>query len=480
MAFNIPIEKHSLEAVTTSQLNALSRIKVSSAIGGDYALPIVLRLLLWSRLPENASFNTFVQSYYVEPPEGLRRYFEDLNDGRDELFVFVISNMNDPNAWFDKYDRLYGEGEVNEPVNLYLKQHGINGVRVYRFADTGTPYVVLRNRPATRIASIHAVASCIPAIIPEYFKDKPITDTEKAMLEALMENDDGVSFLDICNKIVKENDWEKIRLENLLSGFEDGAYQDRINRLLERIAELRRYNEEYEGYIRNNYAEIDNSNNEILGISLRGHEKNNELLDVFLTNKNLHLVRRSGRSIVFAVKSYLDNFDADLYEACRKKERSVFNNPLNYAPEWPLEKWQHLMDAIFSRQVIKPIMGALFTITFGHNYAVSADRDAVNVSPFLANALPNPHLTYYNCFGNNARALYQALNDNDSAMAIALCSSVASNLNMAEPNNCANFINDMYTYRDRKCFELPDGERVDLGAAFAYLDKEEKDNEQTT
>ena len=87
------------------------------------------------------------------------------------------------------------------------------------------------------------------------------------------------------------------------------------------------------------------------------------------------------------------------------------------------------------------------------------------------NEVPNPHLQYHACLGDNARYIREPLRRGDIVTAIEQCIASAGSVNIDEGVSVGPFVRDILKSNIAP-FELPDGRRVNAAKALEWIEQE--------
>ena len=87
--------------------------------------------------------------------------------------------------------------------------------------------------------------------------------------------------------------------------------------------------------------------------------------------------------------------------------------------------------------------------------------------------LRNPHLHYFNCFGDHKRYILDRVCAGDIVGAIMQCIESAKSINILEEPTFGRLVNDLFNSQS-KVILLPDGSSVTPVEALEWLKKEEE------
>ena len=175
------------------------------------------------------------------------------------------------------------------------------------------------------------------------------------------------------------------------------------------------------------------------------------------------------------VRTYLTNFDPDMYER-------VANNPESslYARlprDVKFEDYHMLLDEIFLKEKLRLKVGAKIQLGVDNS-----ERTALSgrngLDRYLEHScLPNPHIQNWNCFGNNQAVILDLIKNCDFVGALAQVIGSVGNLNFADGVVTPDFTYDLLN-RDYniECIEFPDGECLTARDAIERLKNEQTDS----
>lgn len=363
--------------------------------------------------------------------------------------------------------------ERNKPaVEKYLEQ---KGVKTAIFSVSGCTWVFIDK---LGMKEWHLLQSVIPALMPWLFEKEPVTDWEKKFL-ATLTSDTSDNYLRMMNEFIELADFRSDSIRKMLSGFEDASERKSIENLERNIQSRQSDIASYEECISSFLKEIEDWTYKLNGIRQALEDKkdtgvDSELIEFLIASKNITLRSVIGAKVDFEVRTFLDNFDADLYESYSKKGRGLLYKKETYGDYVDASDGKLLFDALFLTQQARVKTKGRFILDFD-KYTKNINRD------YLASnedCVVNPHLTYYICFGNNERPLLKAIRERDYVTAISICISVAGNLNMSETQNVENFAHDLFgKWRTRKCIVLEDGTEMEPLEAINWLKEQNKKEE---
>ncbi len=327
------------------------------------------------------------------------------------------------------------------------------------------------------IRKLHYLQCSIFAFLPWYFNpEEGVSDIEMALISSLREKNSS-NYESCLAKIAEQYDFRSIDIRQKLTGFESRYEKAEIDKVKSYIADVVYKMNDFNSRIGLLLKEKNEHEIRLLGLQTKIAEDSgdSEIMEYFLVNKSLSLLKVNGSSLTFAVKSYLQYFDEDMADTMIRKSNSYIYKPdsENCSRYIPAEDIKLLMTAIFIEQKLRVRFCA--TYNFDINGNVSAVSRANYSSPEFADYMPNPHIDKYSCMGNYKRVINELLAKNDYISAIEQCAASCKSLNFSDTVVMAEFMREIYGcsgrdgYKNNRCIELPNGEVVRPIEAIEWL-----------
>lgn len=384
--------------------------------------------------------------------------WRDLSEAK-KVFDWVEANFVDAFRGFRELMdmRMYIKRSISADAHIYINEER----RVTHVFCRDLTWIVLR-----------VLQSLIPRFLPWYFADHPLTDLEVGLARSLSDEkpDKYLAYLDtiftqrgIRNAILSEKlkDLTTASIRAALSSAEDSLRQN-------------------EESIRNNVRSYETlmKQREELNLLMAGCEARlasagdgSGIVDYISHSKAIEIVNIDRSAMEFVVHTCLSNYDPDRYKAYSRNDSSSLFSRIS--PDSPfkrdLDKTRALLNEVFSTDpVIKVHMCGYYRIvmsgsvdtSLGYKYPASC-KDEV----------PNPHLQYHSCLGDNGRYIREPLKNGDLITAIEQCIVSAGSVNIDEGVSVGPFVRDILKSNIAP-FELPDGRRVNAAKALEWIEQE--------
>ncbi len=315
------------------------------------------------------------------------------------------------------------------------------------------------------IRKYHYLQIAIPVILPWLFEEKPLDDDELELIRSLREKT-STAYESAIEKLATRYNFRDESIKRLLSGFETIAEKERIRRCEEDIAALNHNIEVLNDKIQQALEDIYEKEITILGLTAKVNEKSesSEIMEYFLSNKNLVLHNARGNKLRFVVYSDVEYFDEEIVERVLGNENSYIYGVRNQSKE----DIKLLMTAIFLERKIKLRLCAAYELDIVEGVMGMSNY---NFGAAFCNCLPNPHINRYSCLGNYNQTLTELIRENNYVMAIEQCIASCKSLNWADSAVMSEFIATLTTHGG-KIFVLPDGREATLSEAINYIKEE--------
>jgi len=298
----------------------------------------------------------------------------------------------------------------------------------------------------------HVLQMMIPKYLPRLFAGSPLTEPEIALLKSTG-NKSAVEYESLLEGFAKDLDIRAEIIRSKLAGF--GSVFERI-----RAAELRNQIQWHQNDYDDLLTKLRETSNKIqecrytlagLECSINDNSNDSEIMEYFMCNKNLTVVKVAGTAIEFIAHGYADIYDVDAFE------RYVGNHN------------GYLYSSI-SSSITKPQMEMLYRAVFGDGLyklricaAYIADMKT-GLRPFQSYTFPsesrtyfpNTHIQHFGCIGSYAGRFQEYIDRRDYVGAIDQAAVSARNLNFYDSAVMGNFARD-FSRSKVKCLEKLDG-----------------------
>lgn len=449
----------------------------------DDVLVSVARAILPQRMEDGDSVQFHYQSKYINAG----RHFEGTAEECEASITSEI-NLSDTNLvtiyYFTGVRR-----EDSAPYMDAIKEHFVHKHRgweenmtvrhglsqyfpIYAFVNRSKRNVVIfmgeSDIPRQRWATL-AVFSCMPW----YFADKgiPLTDEERELLNCLTAKSESTEvaerkFRDTMERMAAKYDFEKIRVGQLLDGFET-RYERReienaqaaIRRNDEKIADLN-------SMLRDELSNRRENTIRLSGLKMRVEElgETSAIKDLFLTNPRLYLEHVGDHDMVFSVKTDLEYFDSEQLETYIGNRRSWVYQEGRIASADMVK----LLRALFIDNTLRLQVCGCYKLDMGGRAYAQGDHEFPDS---FSDYMPNTHVNAFTCLGGHNIYINERLQNGDYVGAIMQCIASCQSLNFGDSAVMERFMEYLHddTYSG---IRLPDGRVVKPSEAVKWLNEQ--------
>ena len=412
-----------------------------SSVNDDNSMLATLRCLLHPRSEGQFNFQ-----YYSRPlPSEVTDTHEFLFNATSREFSFVPNNtfllINTPNSaditkafihnltvaesnpWCEPLCKRLGAAED------YIARKIGSTVGIFVFADIDSVVILTQN---LSMALYHLIQSFIPIYFPRLFKEHPMDEEEKNMLETLTQRS-ADKYLDAIAVLAARFDFQDDVIKKELLNFEKDNRQQMLLNAESVITASRQQADEIIKQYERALEAITEATIRYEGIRYLAENTgdSSDLVDYFLKHKNLKLVGINGKRLDIIVSTFLDSFDADGYEHI-KRNRDIYRH-YNCNNEFSSEDNIALfMDNIFNEDpLLKIKLCAFYRLDLAGSVSTFSDYDYKKFHEY-ANCIPNPHLQYHSCIGQNRPLIDKQLHESEIIGAIECCIASAMAVNIHE------------------------------------------------
>lgn len=447
---------------TTQVANTCFTNIVGEGYYGDYTFLSTLRALLNDRVPDRCRVSLFFKNVLI-PTEGFenpnpetqikRMYKADVYDG-DSITIFSLEGDHEWGMKFvnDNFLGVYGSDGWVE--NEKVKNFFVKSLKCSCYMHPGLQKVVVF-APSLSTAKMHYLQCSILALLPWFFNpDDGISNDEMALIRSLMEKQPD-KYLECLDKLANKMDFRSNFLRKSLDGFVAKAEEADKSRLITRNRDIEVNLGNYYDQIRKLNQELRTNQATLIGIDLRiaNNEKNTELSDFFIGNKNVDLVLTDGRVLRMATHGVLTYFDSDLAEKVISNRESYI---YDVNPSISDDDIELLMTRVFIDQILQIRVCAMYDIKAGSGVTGREGADFSGLSDEYRTCLPNPHIDRYACLGDYALQMQQFVNMGNYIGAIETCVASSRNLNFGDSTVMKLFVRELFDEQhEKKCVVIP-------------------------
>lgn len=376
----------------------------------------------------------------------------------------TLVNMNKSLSGWEEY--------TTRELSLIGEQLGIS-LRVFRNNERKST-VVFTNTPDYE--SWHYLTCLFKVFYP--WGIRCTTETEQGFVKTLFGSRGTDKTYKAMNDMVYNIvDVDIVRKKYYLCGYEGKLkniqrrrYADQMENIMGKINEkLNGIGELYKQY--NEKALVV----EAIDNNISNGNNNNELMNYFLSNKNITV--ESGDDdgeIVYVVTGYMTLFDPEVAQEYINNGSSIMYSELSRIDDsfFSKERIRKLMTEIFVESNIKIRMCSAWKISFGG--CVLPVRHFSYRDKYKS-YFPNPHLDKYGCLGGWQQVLEESCDKLDYVYAVDMTCAENGNLNLSDTVVLRGFLSELFR-RYMAVLELPNGQVVDSIAAVKWMEGDDGSN----
>jgi len=298
----------------------------------------------------------------------------------------------------------------------------------------------------------HALQMMIPKNLPLLFADDPLTEMETALLKSAG-NKSAAEYEALIDGFAKELDIRAEIIRTKLAGFETVFERMRVNELKD---EINSYQDSYEHHLtamRDLSNKIQERKYMLAGLecAINGQAEDSELMEYFMCNKNLSIIKTVGTAIEFIAHGYADVYDPDAFEQYVSNHDGFMYSNLH--PTVTKPQMEKLYRAIFGDCIYKLRICAA--------YRADMRSGLIGLSSYVfppesRTYLHNPHIQIHGCIGSYSGRFQEYMQKRDYVGAIDQAVVSARNLNFYDSAVMSAFAKD-FSRTSISCVEKSDG-----------------------
>lgn len=448
-------------------------------INGDVTFLTAMRILLAPRMKDEDYAGMLYKVVNTDEREfkNIESIFSDSNAFDNQCYLrnitgFNVEEADKTYALLDKFEETYPQYTEDKSVEIFFQKM----FKVRCFVDNKRHRSVVIVREPKRW-EMHLLCIAISKFFPWFFEDNKITAEEKEFVSCFKEKTSDL-FLEWVEKFAARYDFDKIRVSRLLKGFETRANKIALENEEDRLSNIRAEIKDRQRRIADLIKAMEQANITLLGLRaiIKAKGEKSEILDYFLSNKELKLIDVRNDDIEFVVETYLEYFNEDSAEDILDNEDSYF---YEYSDEYSDDDVELLMRHVLIEKDVKLKFCAAYRFSTNSVDGISGyDFNSKNVG---MEHMPNPHIQRYSCLGSYLDAISEYLTRGDYIGALAQACASCRSLNLGDSPVMKEFVRTLFkksgNCNKKKCFEMPNGEVLAVDEAIEYLKKEATDGE---
>ena len=329
-----------------------------------------------------------------------------------------------------KWNEANGYKRLSAAESYITSKTGLSAFIIIK-PETYSACIIVRN---LNFGCAHLVASFLPLYFPKLFAEQPLKPEEKELLSFLVKSD-ADAYLAAMMDYGKKLGLEEKKIRELLLNFEKQAREAKVSKAQEEVSVQRDRVEHCSNDYLESLRELDRLIMYYEGarLAVENASEDKELMEYFLSHKNLKLLSVGGGTMEFIVSGFLDQFDMDGYENFSKHE-DIYRNIETPAgsPFRKIENRKLFMDAIFNEDPkLKIRICGYYKLMLDGDVRSACNYNYGRYAEF-AHCLPNPHLDIHRCIGNNGPLIIEQLRRGEIMGAVECCAASVAAVNIHE------------------------------------------------
>ena len=426
----------------------------------DQSFTATLRAILHKRLPGGESVRLALVPIFRTPisPEIIRQKLDGQGWGTGCNIRIVYAQ--DPSRGTQLLEAVQDGFEGYEPQEdlriFHIKK--LNGL----FYIGGSSCIIFLD--SLDLRKYHALQMMIPKYLPKLFADAPLTAEEADLLKSLGLRNQS-EYARLIEEFAQKLDMRTEMIKSRLRDFETVFERERIGQIEQ---EIQRYQGEYQSALtnlRNISSCIQLQQITLAGLQCRvNQDHDSELMEYFLCNKNISVIKVSGTSLEFVVHGYADVFDEEAFDTYAGNSNSFLYSSVSNP-----EGMAQLYRAIFSENLYKLRICAAYKADMKNTLTPVM---GYNFPPESCHYLPNPHIQQYGCIGGYSQRFAEYMARRDYVGAIDQAAVSARNLNFHDSTVMTKFAKSLSSTNIR-CIENAQGKLMTPKEAIKCLNQSE-------
>ena len=311
----------------------------------------------------------------------------------------------------------------------------------------------------------HALQMMIPKYLPGLFADNPLTEAEANLLKSLG-NKSAVEYEALIADFANAFNFRDEIIRSKLEGFDTVFERIQADSLREKIKIHQQDYDSQLSTLRSISNKINDSMYTLAGLEgfINNKSGDSELMEYFICNKNLVLIRVSGTIIEFVAHGYADVYDIDAFEKYVSNHSGYMYSGIASLITKP--EMERLYRSIFEDGLYKLRMCAAYTVDLRsgvhglQHFAFPTESDTY---------FPNTHIQHFGCIGSYATRFEEYIRNRDYVGAIDQAIVSARNLNFYDSSVIGRFGRE-FSRTDIKCIEAHDGRLLTPIEAISELE----------
>lgn len=428
-----------------------------SEISNDRSLFMTSAILLHNRV-DNLKLSSTIS----------RNSIPQINKSPDVYSFHWVETSSDPDEYYESGVAIFKEAAKFEAVENFVKEKFNQTVRVRIFEEYNTVCLFVDH---LTVEMWHLMQSFISRYF-KIFKEKQLSQVEIDFVRSLTLRS-SANYIQRLQELAETDSFRTFSLRIQLDKFEKTIYERKLYSARNEVKAIEQTLDELLDRYRTTVAKHTEAKIRLEGLQVitNSTEDRTELQEYLIDNKNITKIAIHDSHIQFVVKTYLIPYLTESWEIM--SSRGFIFSELQGALSNPDEA-KLLLDAIFSsNHSLKLKMCAYIDLDYaGGTVRSSTSYDYSQIKGYV----PNPHLQYHNCFGQNGPDIIAQLKMGDPIGAIECAINCVKHVNVDETAATFKPFLQHLAKNDQKCIVNKEGAEMTLTEAIAYLKGENNES----
>ncbi len=426
----------------------------ASSYGVDKTFAATLRALIPKRLPTNESANVALVTlgHNAVTPDAIADKIRQHDFGYSHsIYIVYPQDKNAGNQILDIVRVNFGVGKryfdayvMQEDLRIFYIKN-LDGL----FYTNGYSTIIFLDH--LDIRRFHALQMMIPKYLPKLFADNLLSAEETNLLKSLGSRSHA-EYERLIELFAQRLDMRGEIIRTRLKGFETVFERVKMQEVSQSVSSLQ---QEYQiglDKLRRTLNTLQDQQITLAGLQCKIENANaSELMEYFLCNKQLSIIRVNGTELEFVVHGYADIFDEDAFDTCVGNHNSYLYSQI--VSTVTTEQMERLYRAVFSDRTYKLRLCAAYRADMKNSIRPVQEY---SFPPESQTYFPNPHIQHFGCIGGYASRFVEYMSNRDYVGAIDQAAVSARNLNFYDSAVMSQFAYNL-SRTSVKCIEGADG-----------------------
>lgn len=271
-----------------------------------------------------------------------------------------------------------------------------------------------------------------------------IADREKRESKLAEMAEIFISYVNAASKVI---DFRSMKLHAMLDGVADRARMKQIGRLKDTIESIMSDIRSLTQDLGRKYLALDTEKTTLTGLELVPASDDDSMYKFFSNHSQLNLMDCGDWGLKFGVDETLDFYDVDIFNRAYNNDRSFIHSRNSDVIE--------TVKAVFGERRGVFRVNAVFDLK---DFRLINSRQD---DTFIEDAMPNPHIVWFGCDGDNGRYYSQYAESGDWELGVEQAIAATKNLSWGDSIVCGRMLDWIDNHMNVRCVYCGDGSPVE-------------------